>query len=57
MPSQGRLSIAPDKTKLCPPFKHLGHTIVDNIVKLPKLKLHIKRGYDIKLITDTIRKY
>jgi hypothetical protein len=38
------LSIAPDKTQLCPPFKHLGHTMVDNIVKHPKLKLDIKEA-------------
>jgi hypothetical protein len=37
------LSIALDKTQLCPPFKHLGHTIVDNIVKPPKLKLNRKK--------------
>jgi hypothetical protein len=32
------LSIAPDKTQLCPPFKYL----VDNIIKPPKLKLNLK---------------
>jgi hypothetical protein len=37
------LIIAPDKTQLCPPFKYLGHTIVDNIVKPCKLKLDVKR--------------
>jgi hypothetical protein len=36
------LSIAPDKTQLCPPFRYFGHTVVDNIVKPPKLKLDIK---------------
>jgi hypothetical protein len=36
------LSLAPDKTQLYPPFKYLGHTIVNNIVKPPKLKLDIK---------------
>jgi hypothetical protein len=36
------LSIAPDKTQLCPPFTYLGHTIVNNIVKPPKQKLDIK---------------
>jgi hypothetical protein len=36
------LSIAPDKLQLCLPFKYLGHTIVENIVKPPKLKLDIK---------------
>jgi predicted rRNA methylase YqxC with S4 and FtsJ domains len=38
------LIIAPNKTQLCPPFKYLGHTIVDNIVKPPKLKLDIKEA-------------
>jgi hypothetical protein len=28
------LSIAPNKTQLCPPFKYFGHTIVDNIINL-----------------------
>jgi hypothetical protein len=36
------LSIAPEKTQVCPPFKHLEHTMADNIVKHPKLKLDIK---------------
>jgi hypothetical protein len=36
------LDIAPDKTEICPPFKYLRHTVVDNIVKPPKLKLDIK---------------
>jgi hypothetical protein len=36
------LIIAPNKTHLYPPFKYLGHTVVDNIVKPPKLKLDIK---------------
>jgi hypothetical protein len=36
------LSIAHDKIQLCPPFRYLGHTIIDNIVKPPKLKLDIK---------------
>jgi hypothetical protein len=36
------LSIVPDKTQLCPPFKYLGHTILDNIAKPAKLQLDIK---------------
>jgi hypothetical protein len=36
------LIIACYKTQLCPPFQCLGHTVVDNIVKPPKLKLDIK---------------
>jgi hypothetical protein len=36
------LSITPDKTQFCPLFRYLGHTIVDNAVKPPKLKLDIK---------------
>jgi hypothetical protein len=36
------LSISSDKAQLCPPFRYLGHTIVDNIVKHPKLKLDKK---------------
>jgi hypothetical protein len=36
------LSIIPVKTQVCPPFKYLGHTKVDNIVKPPNLKLNIK---------------
>jgi hypothetical protein len=36
------LSIAPDKTQLCPPFRYLGHTRVDNIVKPHKLELDVK---------------
>jgi hypothetical protein len=36
------LSIAPDKTQLCPPFRYLGQTRVDNIVKPHKLELDVK---------------
>jgi hypothetical protein len=51
------LSIALDKTQLCPPFKYLGHNIVDNIVKPPKLKLDIKEVMTLNELQSTIRKH
>jgi hypothetical protein len=40
--AKGGLRISPKKSQFCPPFKYLGHNIVDNIIKPPKLRLDIK---------------